>query len=172
MDDVLIISQSYSGRDAIASAIAGDEELKPELWSNLVFTEARENLSMLHNEFLPFYVISSSWTNHLTQEQMASIFRRTGLAFVENNLHEQWTTPKNDDGYRADEIENWIALHRQRGQPLLVLDDLESGWSLQKSNLYKHGYAVLCDAWVGFIAEKLVEAQKKLRAQLTDRKSS
>lgn len=164
-----MISQDYNGTNAISSARAGDEERRPELWAKLVLAEARDNLAILHNEFLPEYVVSSSWTLYLKQEQMASIFQRTGLTFVADNLHEDWATKKFHQWQRAEEIENWISMY-YLGQPLLVLDDLESGWSLQKSDLYKRGHTVLCDAWVGFVSDKLVEAQKKLRAQLTIRK--
>jgi hypothetical protein len=127
--------------------------------------EARANLAVLHREFCPQYVVSSSWSNYLTREQMQQVFRLTGLEFVAVNLHKQWTTPKEIGATRLTEITKWITTHQQQAQLVLVLDDLESGWSLRGSPLEDKGYVVLCETWIGFVAEKLVEAQQQLWAQ-------
>lgn len=162
LDDVLVIDHTDTSYQVITKFKSEDLDAWPELWSGLIYAEARDNLMTLHNEFLPHYIISSSWSNTLTKQQMQEIFRRTGLDFVADSLHEQqWTTPKSPGWTRLEEIENWISLHGHPGQSMLVIDDLESGWSLQKSSLRP----VLCDAWIGFVAEKLLEAQKRLRAQ-------
>lgn len=163
LDDVLVVNQP--GHQAIASIKAGDGDTQPELWANLVFPEGRASLSALHKEFMPLYVISSSWTNELNREQLQKVFTRTGLEFVARHLHERWMTQKNSELERAGEIAAWISEHGQPGQPVLVLDDLASGWSLKKSPLFRKGHVVLCDAWVGLVAEKLAEAQIRLRAQ-------
>lgn len=166
IDDVLAISRDYTSNEVIAafkSSVLGDW---PELWAGLISAEARANLGALHSEFWPQYVISSSWSNFLTREQMQLIFRRTGLDFVAKNLHRRWTTPKGMGPSRTDEIKNWIAKHGRRRQTMLVLDDHESGLGLRASSLDHHGVVVLCDPWVGFNADKLASAQKLLRTQL------
>jgi hypothetical protein len=167
IDDVLAISSVYTSYQVITTFKSGDLDAWPELWQGLVFQEARTNLMELHSEFWPQYVVSSSWSNYLSQGQMWEVFKRSGLAFVADNMQKHWTTPKADGPSRTREIENWIAKHRQRGQPILVLDDSASGWGLRDSFLDYTGLVVLCEPWIGFVAAKLAEAQIKLRAQLS-----
>jgi len=62
--------------------------------ARLGIPEARTNLVALHDEFWPQYVISSSWSNYLSEGQMREVFKRSGLAFVADNMHRRWTTPK------------------------------------------------------------------------------
>lgn len=165
IDDVLAISREFTSYQVMASFKSGDLDGWPELWSGLILTEARVNLAALHGEFWPQYVVSSSWSNYLTREQMQGVFRRTGLRFIAENLHKQWTTPKRKGPSRPGEITNWIAAHRQPAQPVLVLDDEESGWNLVGSVLDDSGYVVLCEPSVGFVVEKLGAAQTQLRSQ-------
>lgn len=166
IDDVLAISREYTGRHVMTAFKSSDPDGWPELWEGLISAGARANLVALHREFWPQYVISSSWSNYLTREQMQAIFRRTGLDFVTQNLHKWWTTPKNTGPSRIDEIEKWIAKHGRRRQTILVLDDQDSGVSLRASSLDHQGLVVLCDPWVGFNVDKLASAQCLLRAQL------
>jgi hypothetical protein len=165
MDDVLTISREHTIYQLMDIFKSQDFDGYPELWSSLVFAEGRANLEVLDIEFSPQYVISSNWSNHLSREQMEVIFRRTGLTFVADSLHKHWTTPKGTGSARVTEIESWIDRHAQSSQPMLVLDDHESGWNLHESSLDKKGCVVLCEPWIGFIADKLLEAQKLLRAQ-------
>jgi hypothetical protein len=167
IDDVLAISSVYTSYQVITTFKSGDLDAWPELWQGLVFQEARTNLMKLHSEFWPQYVVSSSWSNYLTREQMQEVFRRSGLAFVADNMQKHWTTPKADGPSRPDEIANWIAEHGQCGQPLLVIDDHDSGRGLLESLLDQQSLVVLCEPWIGFVAAKLAEAQIKLRAQLS-----
>jgi hypothetical protein len=165
IDDVLAISSVYTSYQVLAAFRLGDLDGWPELWQGLIFPEARTNLATLHNEFWPQYVVSSSWSNYLTQGQMREVFRRSGLAFVADNMHKQWTTPKAVGPSRTKEIGGWIAAHGQHDQPLLVIDDHDSGRGLLESLLDQQNLVVLCEPWVGFVAAKLAEAQIKLRAQ-------
>jgi hypothetical protein len=168
IDDVLVISKEFTSYQVLMTFKTGDVDGWPELWDGLVFQEGRDNLAQLNVEFAPQYVISSSWSKYLTRAQMEEVLRRTGLSFVADNLHPEWTTPKGTGSARVTEIENWIDKHRPTGTPVLILDDHESGWSLYESHLDKAGYVVLCDSWVGFVGEKLAQAQALLRAQITE----
>ncbi|WP_119736973.1 HAD domain-containing protein [Noviherbaspirillum cavernae] len=167
MDDVLVISREFTSFQVISAFKAQDLDY-PELWAGLVSPEARFNLAELHNEFQPEYVISSNWSSYLSQAQLQEIFQRTGLSFVAENMHAQWTTPKGTGSPRVTEVENWIVKYRQPEQAVLVLDDHESGWNLHECQLDQQGLVVLCDEWTGFTAEKLLDAQRLLRAQLRD----
>lgn len=166
IDDVLAISREYTSYQVVTTFKSGDLDGWPELWSGLIFAEARANLAALHTEFWPQYVVSSSWSNYLSREQMKEVFRRTDLEFVANNMHKHWTTPKGTGSARVTEIDGWIAKHGQSAQAMLVLDDHESGWNLHESHLDQNGLVVLCDPWIGFVAERLVQAQTQLRAQV------
>lgn len=166
IDDVLAISCEFTSCQVVTTFKSDDLDGWPELWSGLIFAEARANLAVLHSEFWPQYVVSSSWSNYLTRKQLQEVFRRTDLEFVANNMHKHWTTPKGTGSARVTEIENWIAKHGQPAQTMLVLDDHESGWNLHESHLDQKGLVVLCDPWIGFVAEKLIKAQMQLRAQV------
>jgi hypothetical protein len=164
MDDVMVTSVVFNGYQVIRSFDLGQSNTWPELWNGLVLNEARENLCLLHEEFLPHYVISSSWTSHLTRQQMIEVFERTKLEFIVKNLHDEWTTPKGRENDRNLEIETWLKLHG-KSERILILDDDHSGWSLQESALHKRGCVVLCSGGVGFVADKLEEAQQALLSQ-------
>ena len=166
IDDVLAVSRQYTSFQVIETFKSNNLDGWPELWSGLISVEARDNLVALHAEFLPRYVVSSSWSNYLSREQFGEIFRRTKLRFVDDNLHEHWTTPKRESSTRLAEIENWVSMYGQPMQPILVLDDNESGWSLRASSLDQRRLVVFCEPWVGFIDERLLDAQQRLRAQM------
>jgi hypothetical protein len=166
MDDVLVISREYTSFQVLAIFKLGDLDSWPELWTGLIFAEARANLWTLHQEFWPQYVISSSWANYLSRKQMQELFRRTNLEFIADNLHEGWTTPKSEGASRTDEIEGWLRKYRESSQPLLVIDDDNSGWSLLDSFFGRQDLVVLCKPWIGFVADKLAEAQRLLQIQV------
>ena len=166
IDDVLCVHRTLNTRQVLA-ALAGDETVDAAaVWQQIFHASARENLRQLHDEFAPMYVISSSWTLHLTCEQLCETFRMTGLDFITENLHEHWRTPRDDDSYRMTEIDAWLDTHALLTPvPFLILDDLISGQSIPGSHL--EGNAVLCDAWTGFTHPKLRSAQKILRDQVS-----
>lgn len=172
LDDVLTISPEFTSYQVMSAIKTEDLDGWPELWSGLILDEARTNLQELYNEFWPQYVVSSSWSNYLSRRQMEDVFRSTGLGFVAKNLHKHWTTPKGRGPSRPGEIEAWLALHRQPAQPVLVLDDRESGWNLVGSSLDCRSYVVLCEPGLGFVAARLVEAQAQLRAQTNSKITS
>ncbi|WP_373991422.1 HAD domain-containing protein [Duganella sp. BuS-21] len=165
IDDVLCVHRTLNTRQVLA-VLAGDNSVDAhEVWQQIFHASARDNLRQLHDEFTPEYVISSSWTLHLNREQLCETFKRTGLEFVSDNLHEHWCTPRDDDSYRLTEIEAWLDTHASLTPvSFLILDDMLSGQSIPGSHLEDH--AVLCDAWVGFTHPKLRTAQKILRAKM------
>lgn len=165
IDDVLTGSRELTSRQVITTSQSGDVDTWPELWARLILDEARANLAALHDEFCPQYVISSSWSNYLTHQQFREIFHHTGMEFVARNMHKRWATPKGVGPGRLMEIDSWIVKHLQAGQPMLVLDDQDSGWSLRESHLDQKGLVVLCELGGGFVVDKLIDAQRLLRAQ-------
>ena len=168
MDDVLVLDARYTSYQVRECFRLGDMSWV-ELWTGLIDEAAGANLRVLHDEFAPTYVISSSWTKFLSREQMVKVFSLTGLDFVVDSLHLQWATPKGDCGCRVEEIYNWLKKvfpgRLPATLPLLALDDDESGWTLADCPLDQAGQVVLCEVWKGLTNEKLALAQQLLRAQ-------
>lgn len=170
IDDVLCLTPTLNTTQVLA-ALAGDETVDAAyVWAEIFYQHAVENLRQLNEEFRPWYVISSSWTLHLTKEQLIATFRATGMQFVAENLHQHWCTPRDDDSYRLVEIEAWLDLHRWRGTrllgpaPFVIIDDVLSGPSLLGSHLEEH--AVFCEASGGFLFPQLRAARGILSRQI------
>lgn len=164
LDDVIAIHPEHNSIQVLAAFRASALDDVPRLWKYLFDASACKNLRTLHDEFVPEYVVSSSWASFLDREQIGEVLRRTGLGFVVENFHQDWRTPRTDDSYRLTEIDSWLETHTLgTPQPYVILDDLMSGQSLQGSHLADR--AVLCDAWVGFTHPKLRSAQRILRSQ-------
>ncbi len=165
LDDVIALHKEHNSFQVLAAFKNAALDEVPSLWKHLFDASACKNLRTLHDEFVPEYVISSSWTSFLDRAQICEVLRRTGLTFVAENLHRDWCTPREDGSYRLTEIDGWLDMHAL-GNPLpyVILDDHISGQSLPGSHLEKR--TVLCDAWVGFTHPKLRSAQKILRDQL------
>ncbi|MBZ2206519.1 HAD domain-containing protein [Massilia soli] len=164
-DDVLAVHREHNSFQVLEAFKRAALDDAPALWKFLFDASACKNLRTLYEEFVPEFVISSSWTSFLDRTQISEVLRRTGLAFVAENLHQDWCTPRDEGSYRLTEIDGWLDLHAL-GTPLpyVILDDHLSGQSLPGSHLEER--AVLCDAWVGFTHPKLRSAQKILRGQL------
>jgi hypothetical protein len=164
MDDVLCVNERYNSVQMMMCFREKNLDL-PELWAGLVDTGAAGNLRRLNDEFVPRYVVSTSWVTYLSREQLVDVFARTGLNFVTENLHVEWATPRALSASRRDEIEWWLDAHREPGQPFLIIDDRNSGWSLVSSQLAYEGHVVLCRSGEGFTDERLQEARLQLQRQ-------
>jgi hypothetical protein len=164
LDDVLCISDvHHSGQ--LLKIFEQKIPDYPALWENLVDPRAAENLRLLNDEFVPLYVISSSWATYLSREQMCDALTRLQLQFVVDNLHTEWATPRALSSSRRDEIEGWLEAHRETGQPFLVIDDTSSGYTLIRSQLAYDGHVVLCKSKFGFTRKRYKEARQRLRRQ-------
>lgn len=162
IDDVIATNPEYSGLE-VASYFRGEGHIEAdELWSRLFLPESVSNLLSLHEEFLPNYVITSSWTNYLSQPQIQYAFAMTGLDFVGKNLHQQWMTPKNETFGRLSEIQAWIAKYHQNAQPILIIDDAESGWNLRNSEFDLNRQVIFCEPRIGFTELRLNQAKQIL----------
>jgi len=165
MDDVLCLSNQFGSREMLR-IIQQESPDRPELWSGLVDADASANLYELHREFVPRYVISSSWPTYLDHGQMCRVLTRTKLQFVVENLHPEWRTPRARSSSRRDEIQWWLDAHRTPGQAFLVIDDSYSGTGLAHSPLALDGHVVLCKSGYGFTRKRLKEAKFQLLRQL------
>jgi len=166
IDDVMVLNKKFGGRHVLKYFDRGDGvglDDWPELWSELILPAARANLRALHDEFNPEYVISSSWVKHFEKDQLIEIFERTGLPFVSENLHKNWMPPWKMSSQRVHEICWW--LDKNDVKQYVVLDDLNSGYSLRDAHLLHPTLAehvVFCDADIGFVYDKYAKAREIL----------
>lgn len=166
MDEVLCVHAEYNSQQML-KVISGQVPDWPKLFENLVDAGAAAHLLLLHQEFHPTYVISSTWSLHLDRDAMSAVLLRTNLGFVVENLHDAWQTPRALQSSRSQEVEWWLAEHRVAGQPFVILDDPDSGYTLAGSYLDVQGHVVLCERKIGFSGEKLAEARRILQRQMT-----
>lgn len=166
IDDVIAINPAYTGLD-VALFFQGELGIESaDLWTKLFSRNAISNLFKLHVEFVPEYVITSSWTNYLNQQQLQFVFQETGLNFVSENLNPQWTTPKSNTAGRLTELQAWISRFGNRLQPILIIDDIDSGWNLVKSDFDQNGQIVFCEPRMGFVEHRMDKARQILRQQI------
>lgn len=90
---------------------------------------------------------------------MLSVFDKTGLAFVNACLRDEWTTPKSSSSNRHAEISAWLAKHPDV-KNYLILDDLNSGHTLHGADL--HPRTIFCGSTAGLDDEYVLEAVRIL----------
>lgn len=168
IDDVLCVSRTLNTRQVLDALSSEPTLAEEQIWQQIFHVMAVENLRQVDHEFNPWYVISSSWTLHLTKEQLCATFNLTGLKFVAGNLHVHWCTSRHQGSNRHIEIETWLDTHHRRGSPLraaspfVIIDDVLSGQSLVGTDLQQQ--TVLCDATTGFLYPQLQAARQILNA--------
>ena len=138
IDDVICMSSPYGGFDAIAAV--NDRHVNPaQVYQGLFVSSATSALRQIHDEMgaAVRYVISSTWRESFSREQLEVVFHRAGLGFVADCLHvgEMWRTPpKFGRSRRINEIAEWLDRHHQ-GEPFAIVDDTHSGTSLMQALL-------------------------------------
>jgi hypothetical protein len=173
IDDVLCLNTPYGGSDAL-EAVKGRHVDPDTVLREIFAAEPKRVLESVHKEMggQLRYVISSTWRQVFSREQIERVFRTTDIGFVAVGLHEKWETPnrlwRTD---RIEEIESW--LHRyHRGEPFVVLDDDYSGTSLTGIDEdIKHPLAarvVLCNVGVGLTVKHLPIILDALRRPFTE----
>ena len=160
IDDVLCLNNPYGGFDAL-EAVNGRHADPDTVLREIFAAEPKRVLESVHKEMggQLRYVISSSWRQVFSREQIERVFRTAEVGFVAVGLHEKWETPsklwRTD---RIEEIKSWLQ-HYHQGEPFVVLDDDYSGTSLIGIDEdLKHPLAarvVLCPVGVGLTVEHL-----------------
>lgn len=167
IDDVVAIDPNYSG-STVDAALKNNRNIEERFWSSVFLISTVGNLSILHEIFSPRYVISSIWTNYLNRDLVKFAFNSAGLDFVAKNLQRQWRTPETEFVGRLIEIQKWVSKFGVATQPMLIIDDFESGWNLVDSFFDQNDQFVLCEQRVGFDKTKLDNAIQELSAQIND----
>lgn len=155
IDEVLCLGQAEACLELLQSFEHGETPSEHRL-STLFSPVARNALAITHRRSGGVrYVISSSWREHFSREQMALILHGGGLQFVADHLYEgdAWRClPKRIYREREAEILHWLSTHH-RGEPFAVLDDRWSGcmllFSHQNPDSRLFGRVVICTPGIG-----------------------
>ena len=105
-----------------------------QVYRRLFVPSATDALTRIHGEMdaAVRYVISSTWRKLFSREQLEVVFRRAGIGFAADRLHEgeKWRTPPQfGRSQRIHEIAEWLDRHHQ-GEPFAIVADTFSGASL------------------------------------------
>jgi hypothetical protein len=159
VDEVLCIGQAEACLQ-LSRTLARGEVPSPQQLAALFSPVARNALAVAHRRSGGMkYVISSSWREHFSREQMVSVLRGGGLCFVADHLHEgeAWRClPKSVYRERRAEILHWLSTHH-RGETFVVLDDHHSAGQLAVAHHFPDsvlfGRVILCTPGVGLTME-------------------
>lgn len=161
IDDVLCMSQPFGGYHARGALWRPADEPR-DIWEKLFHPKAVAATQELMRKCRPRVVLTTSWLAILDRQHFVEVFLRTGLEAVAEALHEYWDAPANLGETRHAAISKWLTAHH-RGEPLLILDDLQSGESLVESEWSAAGHQILCEPERGFHAGLLPKAMQALR---------
>ena len=171
-DDVICLNNPYGGYDVLYAFRDAERKGVPidssdDLWTELFDSSAKSHLAQVHEEFLPLYVLSTSWRWFFDREMFIKTLEASGLAFVARNLHDDWSTPQiSRDAQRATEIRSWLSNHPECVDAWVALDDELSGTGISTLQWHMQKFFVLCQEGVGLQDLEL----KRLREALTRRK--
>lgn len=156
-DDVLCLNQVYGGAHAHRAAYY-PKEAPEDFYEKLFHRPAVDALNVVLTEFNPRVVLTTSWLKLLQRHHFVEIFNRTGLQEAALCLHEHWDAAADRGVSRIQAIEQWLE-HHHHGEPILILDDVQSGESLLDSTFVDTGRAILCEVDGGF-HEGLLDAAR------------
>ncbi len=170
LDDVLCVAEPAAAR-ILHGALRRGEALDQALLDGLFSPAGRDVLAQAQQEMggLIRFVISSSWREHFSRDEIEQIFRGSGLTFVADNLHEGPAWRCYRSSFRTDraiDVEHWIEMFHH-GEPFVVIDDTGSGGSLNFHRHFPesrlHGRVILCRPGIGLTAGHMDELLAALR---------
>lgn len=157
LDDVICLNSPYGGHDVLAPGQPID------LWPRLFHKPAVDVLLRILDEYNPHVVLTTSWLRLMDREAFEELFRRTGLTRVAESLHPvAWEAPETCGLTRLEAIDAWLATHRRRYEPFVILDDALSGTGLIGSPLDRREAVVLCEVGVGLTTRHLDQVRRAL----------
>lgn len=170
-DDVICLNQRYGGYDVLYALREAERrgveiDIGDDLWSELFDSAAKAHLAQVHEEFLPLYVLSTSWRWFFDRDMFITTLDASGLAFVARNLHDDWCTPQiSRNAQRATEIRRWLSNHPECVDSWVAIDDELSGTGISTLQWHLQKFFVLCQEGVGLQDLEL----KRLREALAVR---
>lgn len=158
IDDTLCLNGPLTGNDALQAlrATATDAEAlgQSEFWSSLFHRLSVEVLDHVMRAHRPRVVITSSWLLHFDDQMLKAVFHRTGLSSVAESFHDHWDAQQDRGMTRLAAITRWLDNHHG-GEPIAIIDDIESGTGPRGSRLDRAGCVILCAPNVGLRAQHL-----------------
>lgn len=173
IDDVLCLSSLIGGWDALR-AVKRQAADPDAVHRDLFNVQARAAMRRVHEELAGdvSYVISSTWHMFFSRDQLADIFRKTGLDFVAERMQkdQRWRTPVGvGRGGRVGEVAAWLARHDEGG-PQVIVDDTYSGPTIKSAlKVESHPFAgrvVLCHENIGLLDRHVAAIVDALRRPL------
>jgi len=167
-DDVICLNQPFGGYDALSAFAKAARSKTPvlskeELWSKIFDAQATSHLKQIHEEFLPRYVLSTSWRWFFDKDALMQTLQFGGLSFVADHLHQDWSTPQIcRQAHRAVEIKGWLAVHPECENTWVVLDDELSGTGFSLWSRDQRKFVALCQAGVGLQKSELGQLRQAL----------
>lgn len=172
-DDVICLNTKFTGFDvmyALSQIEKGTASLEDfeEVWHEVFDHEAKKYLRALHEEFNPFYVLSTSWSNRMNRAALVAVLKQTELNFIAENLHPTWQTIRGFGGQtRMREIGSWRGRHPEFDHLWIVLDDECSGTGFdiypEKSDKQ---FIILCKEGAGLTKSEYIELQIAFNSRL------
>lgn len=178
-DDVICLNSTCGGYDAFEAMALIEEyptlahEKFQKLWEELFDTNAKTYLQAIHEVFGPWFVLSSSWCRHIKKEPLIDLLNRCELAFVTENLHASWSTPRRmHPDTRAGEISSWHRANPGFENSWVILDDALSGSGLSDWPIAaEQPYIILCKESIGITKVEYKKLHTAFELRLNFQKS-
>lgn len=164
VDDVLCLQRPFGGKD-VEQALRYPQHAPSDLYEKLFAPESVEVLNGLMKEFAPQVVLTTTWLRLLDRSHFIHVFTQCRLEMVARSLHQHWAAQQDVGMSRLDAVTGWLRQHH-RGEPVVVIDDEESGASLIGAPIDKSGRVVLCKAGEGLRRSHIEPARRALQLSI------
>lgn len=176
IDDTVCRHRPYGGYDVLKVLI---EESKGKslldehrnLWERLLDIRAVHRLSLLHEEFSPTYVLSTSWARIIDEAPLRRVLRLAGLGFVVSNLHDDGpTSAPQGASARWPGVRAWLDAHPELAKLWVVVGEERSGSGLLDDRLLEfQSFIVICHPRAGLTSVVYRKLRDALLARVKGR---
>lgn len=155
IDDTVCLHRPYGGYDVLKALMAESKGQSPleshhDLWARLLDGRAVRRLLLLHEEFSPIYVLSTSWACVFDEASLWRILSLSGLGFVVSNLHESPISTLGGPTARWQDLRTWLDAHPEFAELWVVVGDERSGTGLLYDRLSAlQNFIVICQPRAG-----------------------
>lgn len=161
LDDVLCLQRPYGGED-VEQALRYPKHAPSDLYERLFARESVEVLRDLMKEFEPQVVLTTTWLRLMDRSHFVHVFTQCRLEMVARSLHQHWAAQQDVGVSRLNAVTGWLRQHH-RGEPVVVINDEESGASLIGAPIHKSGRVVLCKVGEGLQRSHIEHARRALQ---------
>lgn len=161
IDDVICFNDPYGGYNAFLAVNDLNNKRQNAIWKELFNKKAVSYLKQLivENDFQ--IVLSTSWKDLFSKDDLIKVLNNCGLEFITGRIHNSWCTPYIHNGSRGEEIYQWLDANPT--DSFVILDDEHSGKDWDHN---KHKNAVLCKVGKGLGQSEYDQINSYLSVQL------